>query len=46
MLVGTGIDLVEVERIAHSIERFGDRFLEPTRARRPCTFHVLEMGSP
>jgi holo-[acyl-carrier protein] synthase len=27
MLVGTGIDLVEVERIAHSIERFGDRFL-------------------
>ncbi|HEV2280164.1 MAG TPA: holo-ACP synthase [Acidobacteriaceae bacterium] len=28
MLVGTGIDLVEVERIAHSIERFGDRFLE------------------
>ena len=28
MLVGTGIDLVEVERIAHSIERFGERFLE------------------
>ena len=28
MLVGTGIDLVEVDRIAHSIERFGDRFLE------------------
>ncbi|MBT9331342.1 holo-ACP synthase [Acidipila sp. 4G-K13] len=27
MLVGTGIDLVEVPRIAHSIERFGDRFL-------------------
>lgn len=28
MLVGTGIDLVEVERIAHSIERYGERFLE------------------
>lgn len=27
MLVGTGIDLVEVPRIAHSIERFGERFL-------------------
>jgi holo-[acyl-carrier protein] synthase len=27
MLIGTGIDLVEVERIARSIERFGDRFL-------------------
>jgi holo-[acyl-carrier protein] synthase len=28
MLVGTGIDVVEVERIAASIERFGARFLE------------------
>jgi holo-[acyl-carrier protein] synthase len=27
MLIGTGVDLVEVERIAHSIERFGERFL-------------------
>jgi holo-[acyl-carrier protein] synthase len=27
MLIGTGIDLIEVERIAHSIERYGDRFL-------------------
>lgn len=27
MLVGTGIDLVEIERVAHSIERYGDRFL-------------------
>ena len=27
MLIGSGIDLVEIERIAHSIERFGDRFL-------------------
>lgn len=27
MLVGTGIDLIEVPRIARSIERFGERFL-------------------
>ncbi len=27
MIVGTGIDLAEVPRIAHSIQRFGDRFL-------------------
>lgn len=28
MLVGTGIDIVEIERVAHSIERYGTRFLE------------------
>ncbi len=28
MLVGTGIDLVEVPRIARSIERYGHRFLQ------------------
>jgi len=28
MIVGTGTDLAEVDRIAHSIERFGNRFLE------------------
>src|ERR1700759_2767911 len=27
MLVGTGIDMVEIHRIAQSIERFGERFL-------------------
>ena len=27
MIVGTGIDIAEVSRIAASIERFGDRFL-------------------
>jgi holo-[acyl-carrier protein] synthase len=27
MLVGTGIDIVEIDRIAQSIERYGDRFL-------------------
>ena len=28
MIVGTGIDIAEVDRIAASIERFGTRFLE------------------
>jgi holo-[acyl-carrier protein] synthase len=28
MIVGTGIDICEVPRIAQSIARFGDRFLE------------------
>ena len=27
MIVGTGIDMVEIDRIAQSIERYGDRFL-------------------
>ncbi|MDR3723740.1 MAG: holo-ACP synthase [Terracidiphilus sp.] len=27
MVVGSGIDLVEIERIQHSIERYGSRFL-------------------
>ena len=27
MLIGTGVDLIEVERIAQSIERYGERFL-------------------
>ena len=27
MIVGTGIDITEVPRIAESIERFGDRFI-------------------
>jgi len=28
MIVGTGIDIAEVPRIAESIERFGDRFIQ------------------
>jgi holo-[acyl-carrier protein] synthase len=28
MVVGTGIDMVEIERMARSIERYGSRFLE------------------
>src|SRR6202046_1687702 len=36
MLIGTGVDLIEIERIAHSIERYGDRFL-----RRIFTDHEI-----
>lgn len=28
MLIGTGIDAVEIDRIAHSMERYGERFLQ------------------
>ncbi|MBM3888740.1 MAG: holo-ACP synthase [Verrucomicrobia bacterium] len=28
MVLGTGIDIVEIERIAKALERFGQRFLE------------------
>src|ERR1700739_4755186 len=27
MLLGTGIDIIEIDRVARSIDRFGDRFL-------------------
>jgi len=40
MLVGTGVDLIEIERIAQSIERYGDRFL-----RRIFTDHEIEYCS-
>ena len=28
MILGTGIDMVEIERVARSVERYGNRFLE------------------
>lgn len=28
MIVGSGLDLVEIERIQHSVDRFGQRFLD------------------
>ena len=28
MILGSGIDLVEIERIQHSVDRFGERFLD------------------
>lgn len=33
MILGLGIDLVEIERIRHSFDRFGERFLH--RILRP-----------
>jgi holo-[acyl-carrier protein] synthase len=36
MLIGTGVDLIEIERIAHSIDRYGERFL-----RRIYTDHEI-----
>jgi holo-[acyl-carrier protein] synthase len=36
MLIGTGVDLIEVARIAHLIERYGERFL-----RRVYTDHEI-----
>ena len=37
MIVGTGIDIIEIARIARSIERYGDHFLRRiyTPARSP-----------
>jgi holo-[acyl-carrier protein] synthase len=40
MLIGTGVDLIEIERIAQSIERYGNRFL-----RRIFTDHEIEYCS-
>jgi holo-[acyl-carrier protein] synthase len=40
MLIGTGVDLIEIERIAQSIERYGDRFL-----RRIFTDHEIDYCS-
>jgi holo-[acyl-carrier protein] synthase len=40
MIVGTGIDIAEVDRIAASIERFGRRFLE--RVFTPEEIHYCE----
>jgi holo-[acyl-carrier protein] synthase len=40
MIVGTGIDIAEVARIAQSIDRFGHRFLE--RIFTPAEIHYCE----
>src|ERR1035438_9779476 len=40
MIVGTGIDIAEVDRIKASIERFGRRFLE--RVFTPDEIHYCE----
>jgi holo-[acyl-carrier protein] synthase len=33
MIVGSGIDLVEIERIQHSVDRYGSRFLNRVYTR-------------
>lgn len=38
MLVGTGIDVVEIERIKNSIERYGERFLNRIFTEREVSY--------
>jgi holo-[acyl-carrier protein] synthase len=38
MLIGTGIDVVEIERIAASIERYGERFLRRVFTAREIAY--------
>ena len=38
MLVGTGIDLIEVQRIARSMERYGNRFLARVFTNEEITY--------
>lgn len=38
MLLGTGIDLIEVERIAQSIERYADRFVRRVYTEREIAY--------
>jgi holo-[acyl-carrier protein] synthase len=45
MLIGTGVDLIEVERIAHSIARFGDRFLRRIYTDREIAYCTRKRGS-
>jgi len=45
MLIGTGVDLIEVERIAHSIERFGERFLRRVYTEDEIAYCSRRRGS-
>ena len=38
MLIGTGVDLIEIQRIAQSIERYGDRFLHRVYTEREIAY--------
>jgi holo-[acyl-carrier protein] synthase len=38
MILGTGVDLAEVDRIAHAIERWGDRFLKRVYTEREIAY--------
>ena len=45
MLIGTGVDLIEIERIAHSIERYGDRFLRRIYTENEIAYCSRKRGS-
>jgi holo-[acyl-carrier protein] synthase len=45
MLIGTGVDLIEVERIAQSIARFGSRFLERVYTEREIAYCAPKRNS-
>ena len=38
MIVGSGIDLVEITRIQHSVDRYGDRFLDRVYTQAEKTY--------
>ncbi|MEJ7609372.1 MAG: holo-ACP synthase, partial [Bryobacteraceae bacterium] len=38
MILGTGVDLAEVDRIRESIERFGDRFVSRIYTEREIAY--------
>jgi holo-[acyl-carrier protein] synthase len=38
MIVGTGVDLAEVDRIRHSVERFGEKFLRRVYTEREIAY--------
>lgn len=38
MILGTGVDLAEVERIRQSVERFGDRFVKRIYTEREIAY--------
>jgi len=45
MLIGTGVDLIEVARIEHSIKRFGDRFLRRVYTEHEIAYCARKRGS-
>ena len=42
MLVGTGIDLIEIDRIGASVKRFGPRFLERVFTQKEIAYCSLK----
>ena len=45
MLVGTGIDLIEVSRIARSMERYGERFLQRVFTEAEIAYCLTRAGA-